>query len=156
MCTNFVSRSIITHINSSLFFVLGKLVMKSIWISSHFHWGIGRGCNNLDGRWCSALTLLQVSQSSNFSLRISPPKCALNIAVHFCATRMYPVGGGMCHLKCCLFFSTIYLANIFRFYTKVTSVIVRCGKHGYLIFYDSPHRLNPLWCNFFPRLCHVN
>jgi hypothetical protein len=35
---------------------VGNPVMKSMEMVSHFHFGIGRGCKNSAGSWCSALT----------------------------------------------------------------------------------------------------
>src|SRR6185503_8311506 len=57
-----VSRSTITHMESCPFCVLGSPTTKSIPISSHFQTGMGRGCSNPAGFWCSALILWQVSQ----------------------------------------------------------------------------------------------
>src|SRR6185312_6958619 len=57
-----VSRSTTTHMESCPFWVLGSPTTKSIPISSHFQTGMGRGCNNPAGFWCSALILWQVSQ----------------------------------------------------------------------------------------------
>ena len=35
---------------------LGKPTIKSIAISSHFHCGMGKGCNKPPGHWCSTFT----------------------------------------------------------------------------------------------------
>jgi hypothetical protein len=42
-CATFVRRSIITHIESLPFGVLGSPLMKSMLMSSHFHSGMGSG-----------------------------------------------------------------------------------------------------------------
>ena len=39
-----------------LFLVKGKPMIKYKSITSHFHLGIGKGCNNLGGCWCSTFT----------------------------------------------------------------------------------------------------
>ena len=43
--------STIAIMESFCFLVLGNPVIKSIVIVSHFHFGIGIGCNNIDGSW---------------------------------------------------------------------------------------------------------
>lgn len=50
-----VNRSIITQMASYPQRVLGNLVMKSIMMCSHFHFGIGNGWSSPPGRWCSIL-----------------------------------------------------------------------------------------------------
>jgi hypothetical protein len=46
----------ITTIMASFFLVdFGNPVMKSMEMVSHFHYGIGRGCNNPARCWCYAL-----------------------------------------------------------------------------------------------------
>jgi hypothetical protein len=57
----FVSRSMITQMESKPFAVLGNPTMKSILISSRFHVGIGKDCNGPAVFMCTALTRLQVS-----------------------------------------------------------------------------------------------
>jgi hypothetical protein len=57
----FVSRSMITQIESYPLVVLGNPIIKSILISSHFHVGIGNDCNGPTAFMCMALTRLQVS-----------------------------------------------------------------------------------------------
>jgi hypothetical protein len=57
----FVSRSMITQMESKPFAVLGNPTMKSILISSHFHVGIGKDCNGPTVFICMALTRLHVS-----------------------------------------------------------------------------------------------
>uniref|UniRef100_A0A0A9FR86 Uncharacterized protein n=1 Tax=Arundo donax TaxID=35708 RepID=A0A0A9FR86_ARUDO len=63
----FVNLSTMTHMESCPFGVLGNPTIKSIPISSHFHTGTGRGCNSPAGLWCSALTLLHISQRATNS-----------------------------------------------------------------------------------------
>jgi hypothetical protein len=55
-CADLLSLSITTMIESFCFLFLGKLVIKSSDIVSHFHSGTGNGCNRPVGCWCSALT----------------------------------------------------------------------------------------------------
>jgi trehalose utilization protein len=44
-CANLVNQSIMTQIESKFLDVVGKLVIKSMPISSHFQDGMGNGCN---------------------------------------------------------------------------------------------------------------
>jgi hypothetical protein len=57
----FVSRSMITQMESKPFAVLGNPTIKSILMSSHFQVGIGRDYNGPATFRCMALTRLQVS-----------------------------------------------------------------------------------------------
>jgi hypothetical protein len=57
----FVSRSMITQMESYPFVVLGNTTTKSMLISSHFHVVIGKDCNGPAVFICMALTRLQVS-----------------------------------------------------------------------------------------------
>jgi hypothetical protein len=68
----FVSRSMITQMESYPFAVLGNPTMKSILISSHFHVGIGKDCNGPAVFICMALTRLQVSYFATYVTQ--PPK----------------------------------------------------------------------------------
>ena len=52
----FLNLSITTMMVSFCLVDVGNLVMKSMEMVSHFHSGIGRGCNNHVGCRCSALT----------------------------------------------------------------------------------------------------
>ena len=53
---NFLNLSTTTMIVSLCLVDVGNLVMKSMEMVSHFHYKIGRGCNNPVGCWCSSLT----------------------------------------------------------------------------------------------------
>ncbi|MFS7963366.1 hypothetical protein Hanom_Chr08g00737231 [Helianthus anomalus] len=59
-CADLVSRSTITQMVSFPRWDLGRLVMKSMEICSHFHSGISGCCSRPDGFWYSTLTLTQV------------------------------------------------------------------------------------------------
>jgi hypothetical protein len=61
-----VSRSMITHIESLPFWVIGSLVIKSILISSHFHLGTDNDCNRPAGFMWIALTLQQLSHLATY------------------------------------------------------------------------------------------
>jgi hypothetical protein len=53
---DFLNLSITTMMVSFCLVDVGNLVMKCMEMVSHFHSGMGRGCNNSVGRRCSALT----------------------------------------------------------------------------------------------------
>jgi hypothetical protein len=57
-----------THMESYPSWVRGNPTMKSIPISSHFHFGIFKGCNSPAGLWCSALTCWHVSHNDTYSM----------------------------------------------------------------------------------------
>jgi hypothetical protein len=53
---DFLNLSTTTMMASFCLVEVGNPVMKSMEMVSHFHYEIGRGCNNLVGRRCSTLT----------------------------------------------------------------------------------------------------
>jgi hypothetical protein len=126
--------------------------MKSIWIAFPTHWGIERGCNNPDGRWCSALNLLQVSPSSTYwaiSLFIFLyQKCAFSITVHFYATELYVVWGDMRLLKYCLF-NLGYVWHTQLGYIPEWSAVFNSELWMLAISFSSPMNLS-LTSFFFP------
>jgi hypothetical protein len=63
----FKNRSTITQIESKPDCVVGNPTMKSMLISSHFHWGIFNGCKSPTWLCHSALTLWQLSHSTTYS-----------------------------------------------------------------------------------------
>ena len=57
-CPIFYNLSMTTKMESFLFLLLGRPVIKSILITSHFHSGMGNGCSNPEGCWCLDLSTL--------------------------------------------------------------------------------------------------
>ena len=70
-CANLLSLSITTMIESVCFWVFGKPLINSSEMVSHFHYGIGNGCNRPAGCWCSALTCWQSWHLAKYSY-VSP------------------------------------------------------------------------------------
>lgn len=68
----------------------------------HFHFGIGRGCNNLSGSVVIGALLWPSYKChthhipSNLLVHIPPPECAFHIKIHFCATWVYGVYRVVC------------------------------------------------------------
>jgi hypothetical protein len=55
-CADLLSLSTTTINESLCFWFLGKPIIKSSDIVSHFHFGTGKGCNRPSGCWCLAFT----------------------------------------------------------------------------------------------------
>jgi hypothetical protein len=63
-----VSLSTTTMIESCCLLVLGSQVIKSIFTTSHFHSGMGKGCSNPAGCLCSALTFWHSIHMAMYSM----------------------------------------------------------------------------------------
>ena len=65
--TTLLNLSITTMIESCCLKFFGRPIIKSILIVSHFNSGMGIGCNNPVGCWCSALTCWYYMQWAKYS-----------------------------------------------------------------------------------------
>ena len=80
--------------------VVSNPIMKSLVISSHFHFGTFSGCSKPEGLYCSAFDLLAYhalgDKGNDIFLHVLPPILALHVLVHLCV----PWVDGELRLKC--------------------------------------------------------
>jgi hypothetical protein len=103
---DFESRSTITQIESNLWAVKGRPSMKSILISSHFHFGMLSGCSSLH---LSAGIILR-NIASYLVLHSCPPKLLSQVVIHLSGSRMDGVPRRMGFVKI-LFFNCSFLGT---------------------------------------------